>query len=225
MDINPLAIIMSKFALGFFQNENRKENGKGCQIKRGNKEEKIEKKGKNESNLIEEPLIFCSDSLISYANYHKKKVLGKLQANLQSFLANQANLNHLAKGSKDKHKFFDFQIEFLGSLFELNLSDRLFHKYDNELNNIRISMREEIKKAIDSQADDILLPLELKQLIQTSVLKEYFMILLADKICFFALGLKYDFIIGNPPYLMLQSIHPLWKRDALKRLFGPGRSL
>jgi hypothetical protein len=114
IDINPLAIIMSKFALGFFQQE------RGL--------------------TIHDPMVFCADSLITYANVkdsHAKPAGKKKQPSLNSFLTAPPKYDNGNEGTKNR---LTFKIEFLGTLYPV----AIINQQDSDLVAIRATVQQDL---------------------------------------------------------------------------------
>ncbi|HME51352.1 MAG TPA: N-6 DNA methylase [Candidatus Lokiarchaeia archaeon] len=182
IDINPLARIMAKFTLGFFQRDRGLE--------------------------VQDPLVFCSDSLITYASWKSKLKKTKDQPDLLSFLQSKDDRSSTTLERSQA----EITVDFLGELYDLQVPASV----DAELNVTRTLVAAEMEKSMNGEPSSITIPGELKMLIQSSEIKSYLQALLVDKLCAHqAITRKYGFIVGNPPYLRVQSIQPLWKRTTL----------
>jgi hypothetical protein len=139
-----------------------------------------------------EPLIFCADSLLSY-----------VQAKGILFQGASIPITQL-------------KIEFLGTIYPIILYSHLDHNFLELRKGFHLAIHQSILNA-----ETLLkIPDALKQIIQLSPIGEYMERLVVDRICaVLALDRKYDVILGNPPYMRLQSIHPQWKRKTLTTHF------
>ncbi|TFF85145.1 MAG: hypothetical protein EU551_04555, partial [Promethearchaeota archaeon] len=161
IDINPLSTLICKFILIYDDLENL------------------------QNNKISEPLVFCADSLISYANL---------------------------RNSRNK---IEFKIEFIGDNYDIAVDF-----VGKDLIGLRKILSDEINKNLNKEPSKIRLPDRLKTILKSNLLKKYFKSLLIERICaVFALNSKYDAVLGNPPYLRVQSIQPLWRREILKQKY------
>jgi adenine-specific DNA-methyltransferase len=182
IDINPLARIMTKFALGFFQ--------------------------RDRGMAVQDPLVFCADSLITYASWKSERHGNDEQPDLLSFLPSIDN-----RGEKIHPRSRGrMSIDFLGQLHDIQV-DMLGH---SDLNAVRNMLFSELGKCMNGEPSCITLPDELKRIIQSNTVSGYLQALLVDKLCAHrAMACKYDLVVGNPPYLRVQSIQPIWKRTTL----------
>lgn len=186
IDINPLGRIMTKFTLGFFQWDR--------------------------SLIVQDPLVFCADSLITYASSKNQVHLNKNQPDLLSFLPLPID-----QGKKKPHNSRNrITVDFMGELREIELSMTI----DRDLAITRTTLLAEMEKCVNSEPSGISLPGEVKSIIQSSKISRYLQGLLVDKVCARqAMNCKYGLVVGNPPYLRVQSIQPLWKRTTLVSTF------
>lgn len=102
----------------------------------------------------------------------------------------------------------EINIEFLGKKIGISFEN----DFPNEFHLIRSNIRKLIKegKLIPNDTHPNL----------PEILNTYLNDLLSDRISVsIILTKKFDVVIGNPPYMRVQSIHPMWKRDEYKRKF------
>ena len=112
-------------------------------------------------------------------------------------------------------------IEFLRQQYKLIIP------YNPEVNlqEIRETIKNELQNSIQKQKSryQLRLPSEIITQILTSSIPDYLTDLLIDRICaVLAVSKQYDTILGNPPYLRLQSIQPIWKRSYYTTYFHSG---
>ncbi len=153
-----------------------------------------------------DPLIFCADSLISYSQIDGLLNNDKNSSSLDSYL----------QGNKEKCIYIDF----LGKKYEI-----LIKNFRNRgLNGFRDFCGKNIDLALRNQKSEIKLSNELIDIIKKSIFSRYLKNLVSDRICaIYSLTKKYDIILGNPPYMRLQTIHPIWKREIYTKTFDSAK--
>jgi hypothetical protein len=109
----------------------------------------------------------------------------------------------------------EFKIEFIGNNYDINIRFP-----DKNLIQFRKILIYEIDKDLNNDPSKVRLPDHLKTLIESNPLDKYLKSLLIERICAVsALNSKYAVVLGNPPYLRVQSIQPMWRREILKQKF------
>jgi len=143
----------------------------------------------SELNNNLEPCIFCADALISF-HINGKKSFDQLTTNTPLKLS----------------------IEFLEEKMLIIIPGKIPGKIDE--------MRSFIRSFVEKQNSVSLAAPEVIRERLKGPLGHYLRLLLADRICAtLILNQKFDLIIGNPPYMRVQSINPMWKRTRYKVIF------
>lgn len=195
IDINPISVLIAKFSLFF------------CYYLNFYKPTMDPRISYYKSPF--EPLIFCADSLLSFTTSPY----------------NVIQIKRMGQPQRDSSDNGTVQLEFLGQIYPIgfhsqkSVSGKIFRRLCREqLQLLFTPPQPHSHFSVDGIR--ISIPDELLGLITNSSFRDYLIHLLCDRLCaIHLLRVQHDLILGNPPYMRVQSIHPLWKRELYTRHF------